>query len=125
MNSLCQGHRWARRHFLFGAARTITTGAMATVLRAQGSGRARSTAQTCIFVNLGGGASQLDTFDAKDGPWNPADADLQKLAGGLVFSQRYFPRLSRLASELAVIRSANAHEIGHERARFRCRPGTA
>src|SRR5690349_9164883 len=62
--------------------------------------RTRGTAKTCILVNLDGAASQLDTFDPKDGPWNPADADIRQFGPGFLLSRALFPNLSRLPNEL-------------------------
>src|SRR5213593_3543172 len=55
----------------------------------------RNTARACIFFQLEGAPSQLDTFDPKDGPWNPPDADLQQYPGGIILSRTLFPGLSK------------------------------
>src|SRR5437879_4128584 len=38
----------------------------------------RSTARACVFFYLNGAPSHVDTFDVKDGPWNPRDANIQQ-----------------------------------------------
>lgn len=104
-----------RRHFLFGSA------AGASLLRAEEiAGRGvtpRGTARAVVFFNLNGGPSHLDTFDPKDGPWNPRDVDLRQ-SGPFAYSNRYFPRLARHFSDLLIVRSAAGWEAAHERAQF-------
>jgi hypothetical protein len=77
----------------------------------------RGTAKTLIFINLVGAPSHLDTFDVKDAAWNPRDLDLQQ-HGNLVLSRTLFPVLSRLTSEMLVLRSVSSWENGHERGQF-------
>jgi len=110
---------YTRRHFLFGAA---TAGLLSVHADAQtstfGSVRPRSSARACIFINLNGGASHLDTFDPKDGPWNLSDAAITQYPGGLALSRKYFPKLSTMTSDLLVLRSCSVWEAAHERAQF-------
>src|SRR5260221_14348243 len=92
----CGGHASVtRRHFLFGAASAsllrVRADAATTASRAA---RPRGSARACIFINLNGGASHLDTFDPKDGPWNAGDMVLVQHPGGLVLSLMPFPKLS-------------------------------
>ena len=64
-------------------------------------GRA-NTARACIFINLNGGASHLDTFDPKDGPWNPPDADIAAVSGRARRSRASsFPKLSTMTERSA------------------------
>lgn len=113
----CGHHGSTRRHFLFGAASAaLTVHADAEVTTRRPS--LRNTARACIFVNLNGGASQMDTFDPKDGPWNPPDADIRDAGGGITLSRRFFPKLSTLTQEMLVIRSAASWEAAHERGQF-------
>ncbi len=74
-----------------------------------------NTARACIFVTLAGAASHLDSFDPKDGPWNPPDADLHQYPTGLTLSRRYFPNLSKITGDLMVIRSLTSWEAAHDR----------
>src|SRR6266852_3131258 len=53
-------------------------------VRADAKTKLRGTAEYCIFLFLNGGASQIDTFDFKEGRWMPADFDLRTLNGGLL-----------------------------------------
>jgi len=78
----------------------------------------RGTARACIFINLAGAPSHLDTFDPKDGPWNPADADLRQYSGGIVLSNTLFPLLSRITNDLLILRSVSSWEAEHTRGQF-------
>lgn len=77
----------------------------------------KSTAKACIFINLDGAPSHLDTFDVKDAPWNPADLDLQQY-GPLVLSRTLFPTLSKLTADMLVLRSVTSWEAAHIRGQF-------
>ncbi len=115
--SLCAGH--TRRHFLFGAASAslLAAHADAEVTTVRGA-TPRGSARACIFVNLNGAASHMDTFDPKEGPWNPRDADIRDYSGGLRLSNRFFPRLSTMTNDLLVLRSCASWEAAHERGQF-------
>jgi hypothetical protein len=114
----CGTHSNTRRHFLFGSLSLAST----RLLRAQPDAEItsaavtpRNTARSCIFITLNGAASHVDLFDPKDGPWNPADVDLQQYPGGLILSRRYFPNLSKITNDLLVIRSLTSWEAAHDR----------
>ena len=122
-HSQCQNaeHLLSRRRLLFNCAAAPAYLALArrgdAETRAAG-GVPRGTAKSCIFVNLAGAPSQLDTFDPKDGPWNPVDADLREVAPRMVLSRTFFPELSRRAADLLVLRSVESWELAHERGNF-------
>jgi Protein of unknown function (DUF1501) len=112
---------YTRRHFLFGSLAAAST----SLLRAHPDSEVttngaapRKTARACIFVTLNGAASHLDMFDPKDGPWNPDDADLREYPGGLVLSRKFFPNLSRITSDLLVLRSLTSWEAAHDRGTY-------
>jgi hypothetical protein len=123
MKKVCSGHLpVTRRHLLFGSA---FSGAGARFLHAHSDAEQtaagaplRNTARACIFINLNGGPSHLDLFNPQDGPWNPSDADIRGYAGGIRLSNRFYPNLSRLTSELLVLRSVAAWENAHERGQY-------
>jgi len=122
MSKDCGNHGLAsRRHFLLGAASTAgfhmlkVHGDAETVAR---PAVARKTATACIFINLAGAPSHLDTFTPKDGPWNPADADLQQYPGGIVLSKTFFPNLSKITNDVCILRSLVSWEAAHERGQF-------
>jgi len=85
--------------------------------------RIRSTARACIFVNLNGGASHLDTWDPKDAPWNPPDIDLRQGAGGMVLSNLLFPALSGITRDLLALHSVTSWENAHDRGQFYLQTG--
>ena len=111
----CPGHLpVTRRHFLFSSAGAPL--AAAETISAQGVST-RNTARSVVFFNLNGGPSHLDTFDPKDGPWNPRDVDLRQ-SGPFVLSNRFYPKLTRHFNDLLLIRSAAGWEAAHERGQF-------
>jgi Protein of unknown function (DUF1501) len=94
------------------AATGITTGAPQL---------APGTAKNCIFINLVGGPSHIDTFDPKPeappevrGPFRP----IQTKVPGLHFSE-LFPKLAGMADKFSLIRSMHhtappIHECGFQ-----------
>jgi len=87
--------------------------------RIQSAGPAvRGTARACIFVYMTGAPSHLDTFDLKDAPWNPPDANIQQFAGGITLNVTLFPKLSQHAGDMCILRSVRSWEAAHERGVF-------
>ena len=78
----------------------------------------RGTAEHCIFVNLAGGASHVDTFDVKEGRWLPADFDVRTIKPGIRMPFGLFPMLSERIGRLALVRSMQAWENEHIRAQY-------
>lgn len=118
----CGTHgRYTRRHFLFGAATAANSALLRSHADAQvtaAPARPVNTARACIFINLNGAPSQLDTFDPKDAPWNPRDVNLDQFPGGIVLSRRFFPKLTTLTPHLTVLRSVSSWEAAHTRGQF-------
>ena len=94
-------HRISRRKLLFGAAQASAFLALAPKGEAQTASPAvnpRKTAKACIFITMTGAPSHVDTWDPKDGPWNPPDVNLQQHSGGVggrphgVVGMALFPR---------------------------------
>src|SRR5215510_2771572 len=119
----CNGrdHLLSRRRLLFNSANALAF--LSFVRRGDGqqtSGnvKPRNTAKATILVNLDGAASQLDTFDPKDGPWNAADADIRQYGPGFLLSRTLFPSLSTLTGDIALLHSVNSWELIHERGQF-------
>jgi hypothetical protein len=77
----------------------------------------RNTARACIFVYMNGGPSHVDTFDVKDGAWNPPGIDIQD-HGRIALSQTLFPKLSGLTQDICILRSVKSWEAAHERGAF-------
>jgi len=127
MNCGCGTHGpYTRRHFLFGGIGTLSTALLRTPSDAAQSSAnpiPRATAKACIFVNLSGGPSHLDTFDPKDGPWNPRDADIRQYPGNIILSRRFFPMLSDMTEHLCILRSVTSWEAAHSRGQFYIQTG--
>jgi hypothetical protein len=114
----CGGHaRFTRRHFLFGAASASLLATHADAEVTQLAVPTQSSAKSVIFINMNGGPSHLDTFDPKDGPWNPADVDIVQ-SGKQLISRKFFPKLSAMTDDLLVLRSCASWEAAHERGQF-------
>jgi uncharacterized protein (DUF1501 family) len=84
-------------------------------VRAEGKVSLKGTAEYCIFLFLNGGASQLDTFDLKEGRWTPADYDVRLLKPGILWPFGQFPRLATHIEKIAIARSIQAWESSHVR----------
>ena len=78
----------------------------------------RGAAESCIFIFLNGGASQLDTFDLKEGRWTPPDFDVRKIKPDISLPYGLFPNLSGQVDKLAFVRSIEAWESAHARAQY-------
>lgn len=85
---------------------------------AEGKPRLRGTAEYCIFVFLNGGASQLDTFDLKEGRWTPQDYDVRSFKPGILWPFGLFPRLAGHLEKIAIARSVQAWESSHARGSY-------
>jgi hypothetical protein len=78
----------------------------------------RGGAEYCIFLFLNGAASQLDTFDIKEGKWTPPDFDVRTVTAGVRLPYGLFPRLSGELDHLTIARSVEAWESAHSRAQY-------
>jgi hypothetical protein len=79
--------------------------------------------RSCILLWMSGGPSQLDTFDLKPGhanagPFKPIDTSVS----GIQISEN-FPRIAKLAENLAIVRSMTSKEGDHGRATYFLRTG--
>ena len=77
----------------------------------------RGTAEHCI-CQLAGGASQVDTFDVKEGRWLPADFDVRTVKPGIRCRLISFPDVVGADYRLALVRSMQAWENEHIRAQY-------
>ncbi|MGH9426696.1 MAG: DUF1501 domain-containing protein, partial [Terriglobia bacterium] len=84
-------------------------------VRAETSTQLRGEADYCIFLFLTGGASQLDTFDLKEGRWTPPEYDIRTIKPGIVMPYGLFPRLSDQVEHFAMARCVEAWESSHVR----------
>jgi hypothetical protein len=105
-----------RRAAEWAAFMTVAKGGAAQVLTSDA--RPRGTARACVFFYLNGAPSHVDTFDVKDGPWNPRDANIQQYHGGIAMSATLFPRLSQMTGDLCILRSVRSWEAAHDRGMF-------
>ena len=71
-------------------------------VRAEGRLNLKGTAEYCIFVFLNGGASQLDTFDLREGRWTPQDYEVRALRPGILWPFGQFPRLAANIDRIAI-----------------------
>lgn len=126
MSNCCGTHGpYTRRHFLFGSAGAVSAGLLRTpagAATASANAKPQATARACILINLSGAPSHIDTFDPKDGPWNPRDIDLRQY-GTIVLSRRLFPMLSGLIPDLCILRSVTSWEAAHSRGQFYLQTG--
>ncbi len=83
----------------------------------------RGTARHVIFYELSGAMSHVDGFDFKENPATPKDLDIRKVHGDLYLSQLLYPRVSRHAGKLAVLRSMLSHEEVHFRGQYYVQTG--
>jgi hypothetical protein len=105
----------SRRGFL------LTTGLAATGLAASPLTGPRPRAESCIFLNLVGGPSQIDTWDPK--PSAPSDyrspfRAISTTVPGIHLCE-HFPLMAQRARHFALVRSvfhdeAPIHEVGHQ-----------
>src|SRR5947209_18273333 len=79
--------------------------------------------RSCILLWMNGGPSQLDTFDPKPGNANggPFRATPTSVPG--IRISEHLPRVSRVAENLAIIRSMNSREADHGRGSYLMRTG--
>ena len=89
-----------------------------TQARAAQSTKPRNSARFVIWVMLDGGASHVDTWDLKQGPWTPPDFDVQELQPGLKWPMGLFPQLAKQLPRTALVRSLEAWDSVHGRAQY-------
>src|SRR5215831_17336295 len=94
-------------------------------LLAQDAAKNPQRKRSCILLWMGGGPSQLDTFDLKPGhanggPFKPICANVP----GIQVSE-HFPKIARFMDRMAVVRSLTSKEGDHGRAAFLLRTGYA
>ncbi|SRR5213593_599988 len=112
-----------RRQFIEFGTKSVMAYALADSftkydLYAQLDVQPRNTAKTCIFIQMIGGPTHLETWDAKPGAWTPADFDIRSYSGGVTMSNKAFPMLSQHANDLVLLRSVESWEAAHDRAQY-------
>jgi len=112
-----------RRHFFRSGSVTVAGYWLLPLVRpvnviAKESVTPRGGAEYCIFLFLNGGASQLDSFDIKEGKWTPPDFDVRTVKPGIRLPYSLFPQLSSQLDHLVIARSVEAWESAHSRAQY-------
>lgn len=109
----------SRRGFLrcaLGATSAVTVGHLATPLPGSVLAANPKPARRCIFLFMGGGASQLETFDCKPGTKIGGEQKtIPSSVPGLEVNE-YLPHLAKQMHHLSLIRSMKTGEGNHARA---------
>ena len=113
--------RISRRDLLRGFGALGVLGRLPVAARAQTSAwtpapGTRATAQTCIFINLLGAPSHVDTFDYKAGN-APARHNILT-SNGITLNATIFPNLSKITGNLCLLRSMQSVEEAHPRGQW-------
>lgn len=114
--------RLSRRHWLrLSAAGLAGSGLLGQIsLHAEELKKQR---RGCILVWLGGGPSQLETWDPKPGTANGGQTKAISTAVPGVAIAEYWPRIAQSLGEWAVIRSMTNKEGAHDRASYQLHTG--
>ena len=92
-------------------------------VRAASNVTPRGSADSVIFINLRGGPSQMDTFDAKLAKWTPEDFDIRAGSNGALWPHGLFPKMAERLGDVALVRSMEAWDSVHSRAQFYLQTG--
>ncbi|MBL8167733.1 MAG: DUF1501 domain-containing protein [Acidobacteria bacterium] len=92
-------------------------------VRAEQNARPQATARQVLFLNVDGGMSQVDTLDAKEGPWTPGYFDIRSFANDLKLPVGIMPNLPGVLDKLTVVRSFAAWDVVHGRAQYYIQTG--
>lgn len=95
----------------------------ATRVVAANDAQPRSTARQVIFINLEGGMSQLDSLDAKLGPWTPEYFDIQACGNDVRLPLGVFTQLPQVLDQVSIVRSMAAWDAVHGRAQYYIQTG--
>ncbi|CAN5511090.1 DUF1501 domain-containing protein [soil metagenome] len=79
--------------------------------------------RSCILLWMSGGPSQIDTFDPKPGHANAGPFKPIKTSVPGIQISEHFARISKLAGNLAIVRSMTSKEGDHGRATYLLRTG--
>jgi hypothetical protein len=92
-------------------------------VRAQARVRPAATARQVLFINIDGGMSQVDTLDAKEGPWTPNYFDIRSFPNDLKLPHGLFKNLPDVLDKVTVVRSMAAWDVVHGRAQYYIQTG--
>jgi hypothetical protein len=82
-----------------------------------------ATARQVLFVNIEGGMSQIDTLDAREGAWTPADFDIRRLSNGVALPYGLLSHVAGVLDKVTVVRSLGAWDAVHGRAQYYIQTG--
>jgi hypothetical protein len=82
-----------------------------------------ATARNVLFVNIDGGMSQIDTFDAREGAWTPAGFDIRRLSNGVALPYGLLPTMASVVDKITVVRSLGSWDAVHGRAQYYIQTG--
>jgi hypothetical protein len=81
------------------------------------------TARQALFINIDGGMSQVDTLDAKEGPWTPNYFDIRNFPNGLKLPHGLMKNLPDVLDKITIVRSLTAWDVVHGRAQYYIQTG--
>src|SRR5918997_5198076 len=84
--------------------------------------RPMGTARQVLFINIEGGMSQVDTLDAKEGPWTPGYFEIKQY-GDLKLPSGIMKNLPGVLDKVTVVRSLGAWDAVHGRAQYYVQTG--
>src|SRR5258708_10710870 len=83
----------------------------------------RKRQMACILLWMGGGPSQLDTFDPKPGTDTGGETKAIATAVPGIQVASHFPRVARVMKYVAILRSMTNKEGNHQLATYHLRTG--
>src|SRR5262252_4579649 len=92
-------------------------------VRAQQKAKPMGTARQVLFLNIDGGMSQIDTLDAKEGPWTPSYFDIRSFPNDLKLPFGIMPNLPSVLDKITIVRSMAAWDVVHGRAQYYIQTG--
>jgi len=116
-----------RRSFLrgIGLGAAGLAGLSFTDLMAVQADELRKRQMACILLWMGGGPSQLDTWDPKPGTETGGDVRAIATAVPGIQVSHHFPRVAQVMKDVALIRSMTNKEGNHQRATYQLHTGYA
>jgi hypothetical protein len=115
------GRRGFLRTVAFGAAGLAA--APFTDLVAASADDLRKRQMACIMLWMGGGPSQMDTFDPKPGTSNGGETKAIATAVSGIQIANFWPQTAKMMKDIALIRSMTNKEGNHERASYQLHTG--
>jgi hypothetical protein len=92
-------------------------------VRAEQKVNPKGTARQVLFINLEGGMSQVDTFDAKEGAWTPGYFEIRSFGDSLKLPVGLMPNLPSVLDQVTIVRSLGAWDAVHGRAQYYVQTG--